>query len=219
MKNYPAKLINLGSSCLKEIAFMKKNISVETLYVPTRKVWREWLEKYSGSEKEIWLIYFKKHTGKASIPYNDAVEEALCFGWIDSLIRRIDDERYMQKYTPRKPKSTWSVNNVRRIEKMLAEEKMTSKGMELYNYARTNDLLPLMKEEKGPGELFPEVPDYFTRALESNQKARETFNSLTASYKLQYLGWIMSGKKKETRKRRMKEALKILESGKRLGMK
>ncbi len=189
-----------------------------TIYLVNRNDWRKWLEKYSGSEKEIWLIYYKKHTGKESIRYNDAVEEALCFGWIDSLVRRIDDERYMQKYTPRKPKSTWSVHNVNRVEKMVAQGKMTSKGMELYDYARTNGLLPDMREGKEPSELFPEVPDYFTRALDSNQKARETFNSLAPSYKLQYLGWIMSGKKKETRKRRMKKALDILESGKKLGM-
>jgi len=191
----------------------------ETIYVPNRNEWRDWLEKYAGSEKEIWLIYYKKHTGKASIPYNDAVEEALCFGWIDSLVRRIDEERYMQKYTPRKPKSTWSKHNVMRIDKMISEGKMTARGMELYDFARENDLLPDMTEGNRPGDLFPEVPDFFTRALQSNPKARETFNSLAPSYKLQYLGWIMSGKKEETRQRRLKEALDILESGKKLGMK
>ena len=109
-----------------------------SIYLPTREAWRDWLDKHHDSEPLIWLIHYKKHTGKPSIPYNDAVEEALCFGWIDSLVRRIDEEKYMQKYTPRKPRSTWSKHNVRRVEKMIAEGKMTERGLGLYNYAREN---------------------------------------------------------------------------------
>ena len=190
-----------------------------TLYVPDREAWRKWLEKNSGTEKEIWLIYYKKHTKKPSIPYNDAVEEALCWGWIDSLVRRVDDERYMQKYTPRKPKSTWSKHNVRRVEKMIAEGKMQSSGVELYNYAKENGLLPDMVEDVISESVFPEVPDFIVKALKRNPSAERNFNSLAPSYKLQYLGWIMSGKKEETQQRRLTEAIDILNNGKKLGMK
>ncbi|MFC2112059.1 YdeI family protein [Bacteroidota bacterium] len=189
------------------------------IYLPNREEWRSWLEKNHETEEKIWLIYYKKHTGKPSIPYNDAVEEALCFGWIDSLIRRLDDERYMQKYTPRKPKSTWSKHNVRRVEKMIAEGKMTNRGMELYEYAIDKGLLPDMDEDQKSKGLFPELPDYLVEALRDNPKAEKTFNSLSASYKLQYLGWIMDAKKEETRNKRMREAFELLESGKKLGMK
>ena len=122
-------------------------VSEPTAYIPTREEWRKWLEANHDRTDRIWLINYKKHTGKPSIPYNDAVEEALCFGWIDSLVRRIDDERYMQKYTPRKPKSTWSRHNVQRVEKMMAEGKMTSRGMELYDYAKEHGLLPDMEQD------------------------------------------------------------------------
>lgn len=190
-----------------------------SVYLSSREAWRSWLEKHYDRESRIWLIYFKKHTGEPSIPYNDAVEEALCFGWIDSTIRRLDEERYMQKFTPRKMKSTWSKHNVRRVEKMISEGKMTSMGMELYIYARENGILPATDEEEEPKRMFPEVPDFFTRALKDNPKAEKAFNSLAPSYKLQYFGWIMDAKKEETRLRRMKEALELLASGKKLGMK
>ncbi len=194
-------------------------MSEPSAYIPTRKAWREWLEKHHESEQVIWLIHYKKHTGKPSIPYKDAVEEALCYGWIDSLVRRIDDERYMQKYTPRKKKSTWSKHNVRRVKKMIAEGKMKSGGMELYEYARENGLLPDMDEEGRSGKVFPEAPDYFIRALRDNPEAEKTFNGLAPSYKLQFLGWIMDARREETRMRRLKEAIGLLESGKKLGMK
>lgn len=190
-----------------------------SIYLPTREAWRNWLDKHHDSEPNIWLIHYKKHTGKPSIPYNDAVEEALCFGWIDSLVRRFDEERYMQKYTPRKPRSTWSKHNVRRVEKMIAEGKMMERGLELYNYARENGLLPDLEETAKPEGIFPEVPDFFTRALQKNPEAEKTFNALAPSYKLQYLGWILDAKREETRNRRMEEAIELLESGKKLGMK
>ena len=81
------------------------------LYVTNREDWRAWLEQNHATEKEVWLLYYKKHTGKPTIPYDDAVEEALCFGWIDSTVKRIDDEKYTQKFTPRNDRSVWSESN------------------------------------------------------------------------------------------------------------
>ncbi len=102
----------------------------KTLYVTTRDEWRSWLEENHKSEKEIWLIYYKKHTGKPRIPYDDAVEEALCFGWIDSIIKRIDEEKYTQKFSPRKQNSAWSDLNKKRVKKLIEEGKMTKAGYE-----------------------------------------------------------------------------------------
>ncbi|MFP3944469.1 MAG: YdeI/OmpD-associated family protein [Alphaproteobacteria bacterium] len=92
--------------------------------------WRDWLEENYGRCDEIWLVFYKKHTGKAAISYEEAVEEALCFGWIDSVKRRLDDERYAFRFTPRKPSSKWSPSNIRRVEKLIAEGRMTPAGLE-----------------------------------------------------------------------------------------
>ena len=101
----------------------------ETLFVENRNKWRKWLKNYHDKEKEVWLIYFKKHTGKFSIAYNDAVEEAICFGWIDGKVRSIDAEKYMQRFSPRNPDSVWSLLNKKRALKMIKEGKMTGAGL------------------------------------------------------------------------------------------
>ncbi len=194
-------------------------MSDPSIYITDRAEWRKWLETNHKTEPVIWLIYYKKHTGQPSLSYNDAVEEALCWGWIDSLIRRIDEDRYMQKYTPRKPSSTWSKHNVRRVEKMIAEGKMQPDGRKLYDFAKVKELLPDMSEEIKTDMVFPEVPEFVIKALMENPKAERTFNTLPSSYKLQYLGWIMSGKKEETKLRRLSEAINLLNDGKKLGMK
>ncbi len=139
----------------------------ESIYLENRQQWREWLRKHNARKQGIWLIYFKKHTGKPSIPYNDAVEEALCYGWIDSTVRRIDEERYMQQFTPRNFKSNWSVPNVRRVEKLIRQRKMTKKGMELYNYAKENNMLPDPDSE--PDRSVPGLPEEFRQAMKKDQ--------------------------------------------------
>lgn len=187
-----------------------------SIYLPTREQWREWLKEYHQTERVIWLEYFKKHTGKPSIPYNDAVEEALCFGWIDSTVRRIDEERYMQKFTPRKMKSTWSVPNVLRVEKLIKEEKMTVKGLELYEFAKKQKLLPDPSLKQKPE--MPEVPSWFEEALNKNADARRFFYKLASSYRRSYTQWILDAKRAETRLRRLAEAIDLLSKGKRLGM-
>lgn len=101
----------------------------KTFYPKSREKWRKWLSKNYNKEKEIWLIYYKKTTGKPSIPYNDAVEEALCFGWIDSIEKSIDSERFAGRFTPRKPKSGWSKSNIERVKNLIKEGKMTQFGL------------------------------------------------------------------------------------------
>ena len=96
-----------------------------TLYITNRKAWRAWLARNHAREKEIWLIYYKKHTGKPRIPYDDAVEEALCYGWIDSIIKRVDDERTAQRFSPRRPKSSLSETNKERVRRLIKAKKMT----------------------------------------------------------------------------------------------
>lgn len=190
---------------------------IDSIYLSTRKQWREWLQHYHQTETVIWLEYYKKHTGKPSIPYNDAVEEALCFGWIDSTVRRIDAERYMQKFTPRKMKSTWSVSNVIRVDKLTKQGKMTAKGLELYQFAKNQNLLPdpsLKQKLK-----LPDTPSWFEEALDKNPAARSHFYKLAPSYRRNYIGWIMDAKQAETKLRRLGEAINMLSKGEKLGMK
>jgi len=101
----------------------------ETLYVTTREQFRAWLEKDHASKKEIWLINYKKATGRPSIPYVDAVEEAICFGWIDGLEKSMDAERYALRFSPRRPKSNWTETNKERARRMIAEGKMEKAGL------------------------------------------------------------------------------------------
>ena len=191
--------------------------TADSIYLATRQEWRDWLARNHDKESVIWLIYYKKHTGKPSLPYNDAVEEALCFGWIDSLVKRLDKERYMQKFTPRKPKSTWSNANVTRVKNLIREGKMTKKGLALYEYAKENGMLPDPSRERGPAE--PDVPDWFVEALESNPPARDHFYRLAPSHRRNYVAWILDAKKAETRLRRLGEAIDRLARGQTLGMK
>ena len=185
------------------------------LYISNRKDWRKWLKENHTIIGEVWLIYYKKHTNKPRIPYDDAVEEALCFGWIDSTVKRIDDEKYCQKFTPRNLKSIWSEHNKKRVAKMIKQGKMTKHGKEKVKAAKNNGewykTAEAVKEFKMPLEL--------TRLLSANKKTREFFNELSPSNKKQYIGWIASAKKEETREKRAGEAIRLLKAKQKLGMK
>jgi len=187
----------------------------DELHVTNRDDWREWLRKNYATEKEVWLIYYKKHTGKPSIPYDDSVEEALCFGWIDNIIKRIDDEKFVRKFTPRKAKSKWSEANKKRARKMMKEGKMTKAGLAKIREAKKSG--EWFKAEPVRKELV--IPPYMKEALAKNKKALDNFNNLARSYKRHYIGWITSAKREETRERRLAEAIRLLEQNEKLGMK
>jgi uncharacterized protein YdeI (YjbR/CyaY-like superfamily) len=187
----------------------------KTFYAADRDEWRAWLAKHHRSGKEIWLVYYKKHTKRPTVSYNDAVEEALCFGWIDSTVKRIDDQKYAQKFTPRKDHSNWSEPNKKRLRKLIAEGKMMEAGL-----ACVEDGV-LSADETGPKQKGIEfsVPQYFTDALTRNQKARSNFNNLAPSYRKLYVRWVADAKREETRTRRLKEAIGLLARNKKLGLK
>jgi len=176
----------------------------KTLYVKERNEWRKWLEENYNSENEIWLIYYKKHSDKPRIPYDDAVEEALCFGWIDSLFKTIDEEKYMQKYTPRKKNSVWSEYNVKRCEKMIKEGKMTDAGLALIEEAKKNGKWDQAYSTK---KIF-EMPQDLEIALKKDKTAWANFNNFAASYRNNYIHWVNSAKRKETKNNRIEEVVK-----------
>jgi uncharacterized protein YdeI (YjbR/CyaY-like superfamily) len=187
---------------------------MKTLHLVERAEWRDWLRANGGREKEIWLVFFKRHTGRKRLEYQDAVEEAICFGWIDSIVRRLDEERYAQKFTPRNQGSRWSELNIVRARKMIAAGCMTPAGSALIDPSKLRR--PPAKPRAAAGE---KVPAYFLAALESDPRARAFFTNLAPSYRRLYVRWVDSAKKEETRQRRLAEALATLRAGRKLGLK
>lgn len=174
------------------------------MYVTNRNEWRQWLKKNHKVEQEVWLIYYKKHTGKKRIRYDDAVEEALCFGWIDSTVRRIDDEKYAQKYTPRRAGSIWSKLNIERAKKMIKQGRMTKAGLVLFKEVEKSR--KVNARERAAKKRFA-VPADLKKALAKNKEALKNFNNFAPSYKKLYVWWILDAKKKETRDERIKRVV------------
>ena len=185
------------------------------VYVKTREEWRDWLSQNHHRNTGIWLVFYKKHTGKPSLEYEAAVEEALCFGWIDSIIKKIDEDRYVRKLTPRKPKSRWSELNKKRIRKLETQGFMTKAGMARVSEAKESGL---WDKTGGPSISFA-VPLELARALDANAKAKRFFDQLAPSYQKQVIGWIAVAKRQETKDRRVRESIARLERGEKLGMK
>ena len=186
---------------------------MKTLLVPALEPWRDWLTEHHASESEVWLIFHKRHTGVASIDYRDARDEALCFGWVDSLVKRLDDRRYAQKFTPRRADSRWSAVNRKRYAELKAAGRLKRAGIERpptdRGYGPRPPRLPMPKQ----------LPAYIQAALRNHPTALRHFEALTPSQRRRYLAWIESAKRKETKLRRLKEAIRLLASGKVLGLK
>jgi uncharacterized protein YdeI (YjbR/CyaY-like superfamily) len=185
-------------------------IALNTLAVSTRRQWRHWLEKHYDREPGIWLIFNKRHTGAASLSYDDAVEEALCYGWIDSIIRRIDDGRYARKFTPRKADSRWSEANRRRYADLKSRGLLASPGLQRPPTSRGYDV---------PRASASAIPSYIKQSLRANPRSRKYFEQLAPSHRRAYIGWIDSAKREETKQKRLAEALRLLAAGQKLGLK
>jgi uncharacterized protein YdeI (YjbR/CyaY-like superfamily) len=180
-----------------------------TLDIRSRQQWRKWLEKNHSSSRGIWLVFHKEHTGVPSIAYEDSVREALCFGWIDSIIKRLDDDRYVRKFTPRKPGSKWSGINRKRWQELQAAGLLASAGV---SAAPTDDRYAPLPE-------IPELPSYISKALKANPEAWRCFQELAPTYRRQFVGWIHTARRPETREKRIRESIILLEAGKKLGLK
>jgi uncharacterized protein YdeI (YjbR/CyaY-like superfamily) len=184
-------------------------IELKTLQARDVKDWRGWLEKFHSTSPGIWLVYFKDHTGIKSIPYDDSVREALCFGWVDSLIKRLDDRRYARKFTPRQPASKWSESNRKRWRELKAAGRLAPAGLAAAptdnNYAPLPDV--------------PELPGYIAAALKRSRNAWNFFQELAPGQRRLFVRWIHYAKRPETRAKRIREAIALLEAGKKLGLK
>ncbi len=185
-------------------------MALETVEVQDRPEWRKWLGEHFDSSSEIWLVFHKRHTGVESISYDDSVEEALCFGWIDSLVRRLDDDRYARKFTPRKADSKWSTANRRRYADLKSRGLLAAPGLTRAPTGRSGD---------APRPSVSALPPYIEETLKTVPRAWQFFNQLAPSYQRAYVGWIDSAKRAETKEKRLREALGLLASGEKLGLK
>ena len=168
-----------------------------TYYAKDRKTWRKWLEKNHKTSTGVWLVYYKKNSGKTRVEYADAVEEALCFGWIDSTLNPIDEDSFMQLFTPRKPKSGWSKLNKERVERLIEQGLMTPAGMEKIEIAKHHGTWNKLDHI----ESFT-VPPELKKAFKSNKKAERYFETLgktNKKYLLYYVNGVKSADKKAAR--------------------
>jgi uncharacterized protein YdeI (YjbR/CyaY-like superfamily) len=188
---------------------------MQTLYVTDREEWRTWLSGHHRTEREVWLLYYKKHTKKPTIPYDDAVEEAICFGWIDSTVKRIDDETYAQKFTPRTDPFRWSDSNKKRARSMIEAGKMMPAGMERIKVDIKDP--PARADGTYPEEELV-LPPHLEKLIRDNRKAWVGFTGLTDAQRRLYIRWITDARKDETRLRRARTAIELLAQGKPLGM-
>jgi uncharacterized protein YdeI (YjbR/CyaY-like superfamily) len=180
-----------------------------TLEMRSREQWRAWLGKHHASSPGIWLVYYKDHTGVKSIPYEDMVRDALCFGWIDSLVKRLDDDRYARKLTPRRPTSKWSDINRKRWAELKAAGLLATPGL----------VAAPTKTSYAPRPVIPELPAYIAKALKTNSRAWEFFRKLARTDRRDFVVWIHIAKRPETRERRIRESIRLLAAGKKLGLK
>jgi uncharacterized protein YdeI (YjbR/CyaY-like superfamily) len=188
---------------------------MKTLDVRSRREWRKWLKENHDSISEIWLVFHKRHAGVASLSYDDGVEEALCFGWIDSIIRRLDDDRYARKFTPRKADSKWSTINRRRYADLASRGLLAAPGLKRPPTSKSGDA----PRPSTPRLSVSALPAYIGKALKADPRARRYFEQLAPSYRRAYIGWIDSAKRDETKQKRLHEALSLLAAAKKLGLK
>ena len=182
---------------------------IPTLEIRSRQQWRSWLAKHHDTSPGVWLVFYKNHTGVKSIQYEDSVREALCFGWVDSLIKRLDEDRHAHKFTPRRSGSKWSESNRKRWTELRDAGMLTAAGLAAAPTDNTYTVLPKV----------PDLPAYIAKALKANPKAWSFFQDLAPTYRRQFVGWIHLAKRPETREKRIRESITLLEAGKKLGLK
>lgn len=164
----------------------------------TREAWRDWLAAHHNQSEGVWFVYYKKHTGKPRVAYDDAVEDALCFGWIDALARGLDEDRAKLMFTPRKPKSVWSLPNKQRVAKLMASGAMTSAGLAKIEAAQKDGSWDALNASDNL-----EIPDDLAQAFRRKRKAQKHFDAFAVSAKKAILYWLNSAKRPETRAARI----------------
>jgi uncharacterized protein YdeI (YjbR/CyaY-like superfamily) len=182
-------------------------------YFTTRAKFQQWLEKHHATSTELLVGFYKVSTGKPSITYQEALDEALCFGWIDGIRKSVDEERYTNRFTPRKRNSNWSNVNIKRVQELIAAGRMTPAGLAAFE-ARTAEKSGVYTYENRPQQLSAEYEQQFR----ANKQAWAFFQSQAPYYQRTACGWVMTAKKEETRLRRLATLIEDSAQGRRLGI-
>ena len=177
----------------------------DTIEVAGAGQWHTWLKNNHLKSQGVWLVFHKKETGIHSISYDEALDWALAYGWIDSLIRKIDNRKYARKFTPRKPWSLWSTPNIDRVNRLKQDGKMTKWGLEAFAMRTSKKSL---LEQFSNREV--EIPKDLANALRANAKAWANFQAFSPGYRKRYLIWISGARRSETRRRRILEAVELI---------
>lgn len=175
----------------------------QDLNFKTREEWREWLQKNHKRENETWVILHKKNSKKDGLRYFEAVEEAMCYGWIDSKMNRIDEDTFRQKFSPRREKGVWSKSNKELAIRLMKEGKMTETGYEAVEEGKRSGTW----QDAYTSRTTPKTPEDLQEALQASPKAQSNFQAFPNSTKLMYIHWIQSAKKPETRAKRIKQVV------------
>jgi uncharacterized protein YdeI (YjbR/CyaY-like superfamily) len=185
---------------------MAKIDELEDFHPLSRQEWRDWLAENFDKSDGIWFVYFKKHTKKSFVSYEESVEEALCFGWIDSVARKFDEERSRLLFTPRKSKSVWSKPNKKRVERVIANGLMTEIGLQKIENAKLDGSWDALNASDNL-----EIQADLLKAFEANNIAFENFDKFTVGVKKVILSWIYGAKTAETRAKRIAETVSMAE--------
>ncbi len=174
----------------------------------TQAAWRKWLEKNHSEENEVYLVHYKKHTGKRAMTAQQAMDEAICFGWIDTTINRLDENRYRQKFVKRKKTGRWSKNTLKYGKRLIKEGKMSPTGMKAYKQGLKNPII-----DHDIPENSKEI-EKLKQSLAKNKKAKEFFDNVAPSHKKMWLRWLTRAKREETKDRRIAKIVELCSQGK-----
>lgn len=174
---------------------------------------RRWFEAHAATERELIVGYYKRETGKPSVTWPESVDQALCFGWIDGIRRKIDEERYTIRFTPRKPGSIWSAINIRRMQALIAAKQVTVAGIKAHEARRENRSGTYSFEQRSV-----ELPAEYARVLKKDKRAFDFFQSQPPSYRKTAMWWVVSAKKEETRLRRLQALIEDSRRGERIAL-
>lgn len=183
-----------------------------TFYARDRDAWRRWLERNHEGSAGVWLIFYKKASGKRSVPYDEAVEEALCFGWIDGKVQQVDEDAYRQRFSRRRPKSTWAASNKERVARLIREGRMSPAGLAAIQRAKLDGSWTSLDAVDAMT-----MPDDLGRALAHNKRAARNFESFSPSARKAFLYWIGTAKRPETRAKRIAETVRRAAANQKLG--
>jgi len=175
-------------------------------YAKNRNQWRHWLTKNAARRKEVWLICSKKDSPKSGISHEDAVKQAICFGWIDGIVKKLDQDRTIRRFSPRRPDSRWSAANIKRAKELIRLGEMTAAGLEAFHPERKAKQLP----------TDPHFPQNISKIFRRNKAAWKNFQAFPPYYRRMTTGWIQNAKKPETQMRRLEQLIRFASANKKI---